>query len=204
MNICFFDIESTSKDALEAEIITAYFKCTENDNFHFKSQVDKWSHEAEQVHKITKYEAMSYPRKEDAIKELYNYLSILPNDTLFVCFANTNNMGSFYHYDSAVITTQLDLYDYKFNFQKIVSAHTMSKKAYKMGLIEPLTKKTITGKTLNDFTQNGVYKALFNTDIDGAHDCINDVNALCEIYNELSYLINNNIKSKNVKQLDLF
>jgi len=188
-NICLFDIESTGVEALSCEIITAYFKCTEFDDYDYKSQVERWSYEAEEVHKISEIEMMSYPPKMVALTALHQYLSSLPKDTLFVCFANTNQMGEYYHFDKAAIENQFRLNGFKFDMSNILSAHTMAKEAHKRGLFKPNKRISKKGKLMNDFSQSGVFEALFGYKPDVVHEAKSDVLHLCKIYNELEEVL---------------
>ena len=200
MNICTFDIESTGVEAMCCEMITAYFHCTEFENYDFKSQVSNWSYEAQEIHKITEMEMLTYAPKSAAIGALYVYLDSLPKDTLYVCYCNTNQMGEFFHYDKAVIVMAFEFAGYKFDMSNIVSAHSMAKEAYKRNLFKPQKRLSATGKTMNDFTQSGVFEALFNYKPDVVHEAKSDVLHLCKIYNELEDILRTGRVAGNIQQ----
>jgi hypothetical protein len=202
-NICLLDIESTGVEAMCCEMITAYFHCTEFDNYEFRSQVSNWSYEAEKIHGISEMEMLTYAPKSAALGALYLYLTSLPKDTLFVCYSNTNQMGQHYCFDSAVIRMQFELHGYKFDMSNIVSAHTMVKEAHKRGLFKPQKRMSATGKTMNDFTQSGVFEALFNYKPDVVHEAKSDVLHLCKIYNELEDILRTGRMAGNIQQLEL-
>lgn len=202
-NICFFDIETNSKEAMLAEIITGFFHCTEFEDFFYESQVDNWSKEAENVHDIKENDMIFFEKKEIALKKLNVYLNSLPESTLFVCYANANNMGEYYHFDRAVIDMQMNIYGYKVDLSNIKSAHTMAKSAYKSNLFMPNKKLSKKNRLINDFTQSGVFNALFGYSFDGAHDAKNDVLACKKIYYELDDILSKNRKAGDIRQMEL-
>jgi hypothetical protein len=204
VNVCTFDIESTGIDALCCEIITAYFFCTEFDNYDYKSQVDNWSDDAAKIHKISEMEMLSFAPKKAALGGLYLYLDSLPKDTLFVCYANSNQRGEFYFYDKAAIMMSFELHGHKFDMSNIVSGHSMAKEAHKRNLFTPNKRLSEKGRLMNDFTQSGVFEALFGYKFSGSHTCYGDVMALCKIYNELEDVLKNNRIVGNREQLELF
>tara|TARA_R110000787_G_C13362236_1_gene440131 strand:- start:109 stop:726 length:618 start_codon:yes stop_codon:yes gene_type:complete len=191
MNICTFDFETTGKCPMSAEPITGYFDFNNGENYHFKSKVDVWSEDAEKIHKISEFECSMFPDKKAALGGLCAYLQSLPSDTMFVLYSRPDVMGNYYHYDSAIIKMCFELYGLKYEMKNIVSAYTMAKDAHKQGLFVPNKKLSAKGRLMNDFTQSGVYEAMFGFKFDGAHDCVNDVMALKEIYSALDLCLRN-------------
>lgn len=195
-----FDIETTSKDPLNAEIIEAYFENIDTGEcFEYFSKVDKWSHEAEKIHGISITDTALYPNKNDALKSLYEYLCSLPGDTDFIMFANEKTEFGAMYFDCAVIESQLEWSGYRYRFKNKTSVHTLAKRAYKARLFEPM-KKVETNRI--SFGQAYVYEAIFGHKPDGAHRAKSDTKALIKIYNYLNDALNNGIPI-NLDQLSL-
>lgn len=200
--ICFFDLETTSKDVYNAEIITGYFELVYDGeavaNYHFQSQVNKWSEEAEEIHGISYYEMKNFPVKEKALYMLNNFLSNIPEGCKFWCYSNPNNMGQYIIYDKAIIEMELMYNDLSFKFDNIDTVYLMAKLAYTMGLFDPVKSES----NRNSFKQEAVYRALFDEEYD-SHKAYDDVQAMKKIFYELEDMINNNRQNKNKMQLSL-
>ena len=190
---CFFDCETTSKEIYQAEIIEAYFLLENGESYHFKSQVDKWSYEAEAIHKIPEQTMLTYPSKKQAYRDLLKWIGQF-NITELICFANPNTMYGFMHYDVAIIKVQLDelagthTLFHKYFCSTVTSVHTMARIAAQKRIFTPIRKKSETGKLIQSLTQENVYLALFGEKFDNAHNCISDTNAMVKIYNHLIHL----------------
>lgn len=192
---CFFDIETNSKEIYEAEIIEAYFLLESGEEYFFQSQIDNWSFEAQEIHKIEQKTMLCYPPKKDAFRSLLKWISQF-NITEFICFANPNTMQGFMHFDLAVIKVQLDQLSsnhtlfYKYFNDNVTSVHTMARTAARDRLFTPVKKLSPTGKIVQQLNQSAVYFALFNKYFDNAHSAKDDTLAMIEIYNELLRLQN--------------
>jgi hypothetical protein len=169
---------------------------TESNNalmtYDLKSQVDKWSEAAAQVHNITYDEMMTYTPKKEALDGLCEWLDTLGLYEV-VIFANPNTEFGRMHYDVAVL--QMELMNHlhvnraeqqPFKPQRITSVYTMAKDAAKAGLFEPINKISATGRNLKSFTQADVYYALFQS-VYYAHNAKEDVEAMKRIYFELMH-----------------
>lgn len=190
INKLFYDIESTSKDAAIAEVIEAYFELVDSkktiiDTYHFKSRVNKWSDEAAEVHGITYYEMSQYPKKEKAYDDLFEWLDQYKGTYTPVLFANTNNYGEHYAYDNAVFKMQiLELFGshtlfYEYFSDDYENVWEMAHDAHRKNIF--IVHKS---KTLTQFSQENVYKNLFNGSYK-AHRASDDVKAMTKIYYEL-------------------
>lgn len=175
----FIDFETTGISVYNSEIITGYFLREDGLDYFFKSKVNKWSYEAQEVHKITEQEASTFPEKKQAIIDLIKWL---PNEFEFVCYSNPNTQDGFINFDFALlheaVQTELDLSSFNMPYKATVkSVYTMIKDSYKNGLFNPIRGKS--GRF--SFKQTDVYTALFDTSYD-AHDARSDVLAMKRIY----------------------
>jgi hypothetical protein len=192
---CFFDIESTALSVYEAEIIEAYFLLDNGDEYFFKSRVDNWSYEAEEIHKIKEATMLSYPSKKQAYRDLLTWISGYDIDE-FVCFANPNTMHGFIHYDMGVIKVQLDELAgthtafYKYFNDNVTSVHTMARKAAQKRYFTPIKRKSETGRYVQSLTQENIYLALYGEKYENAHSAKVDVKAMVRIYYTLIQLEN--------------
>lgn len=206
---CFLDCETTGTNVLNDEIIEAYFKVVhygfELETYHLKSQVAKWSCEAEKIHGISETTMLGYPEKKVALGGLNDFLKSLDGDTVFICFANPNNMGEFYYFDKSIIEAQFiyNEFDFRFpniNISKFISVYDMAKDAYKKKLFIPV-KNPETNRI--SFSQENVYLALFEESYDSAHNAKSDVESLERIYVELNDMLRYNRPNRSIKQLGL-
>jgi len=192
---CFFDIETNSKEIYKAEIIEAYFLLDNGEKYHFKSKVDNWSYEAQEIHNIDQATMLTYPDKKQAYRDLLKWIGQF-NIKEFICFSNPNTMQGFMHFDLAVIKVQLDelagthTLFYKYFNDNVTSVHTMARKAAQKRYFTPIKRKSETGKMVQSLTQENVFLALFNEKYKNAHRADIDVKAMVKIYNELIRLDN--------------
>jgi DNA polymerase III epsilon subunit-like protein len=177
MKICFFDLETTDKNPVGAEILTGFFKVIENeriiDSYDLKIKPDLFKEEAFAIHGISKREAESFPSREFALRELYQFLK-KHSDSYFCCHANATLFGRSGHYDWTVLGTNFaflsDSAYFHFNSLKIkvISTHTMAKKLVK-----------IDGYSLENLAR------YFNYEYQ-AHDAKNDVEAMIHVFEQLT------------------
>ena len=174
----FFDCESNGLNPYTSEVIEGFFIQYEGekiiDTYHLKSQVNEWSYEAEEIHKITYSKMKTYPKKHEAFRRL---LAWLPRDFRFITYVNKNTVLGTINFDVAILLNELDLLGYGFyylknNFQMKdpISVH-------------PLAKEVLKGR-IKKFSQSNVYQHLFNETYD-AHDAKADTHALARIYFKL-------------------
>jgi len=193
----FFDLETTGINPYTCEVIEGNFQEYINDKktreYNFKSRVNYWCSDAAIIHKISKKECMSYPDKKDAYR---NLLSWLPKDFTFFTFANKNTELGVINYDVAVLENELNLigcgnYFLKntFNMKAPISVHSLAKEAAKRQCFTPIKKKSQSGRMIQTFTQENVYRAIFGRGYRG-HRAKIDVDKLVEIYYELLRLSN--------------
>lgn len=194
MNKLFLDIESNSLNPYDAEILTGSFKLTDEDlntvdSYYLESKVNKWSIEAEQIHKISKAEMLTFPDKKDALDAFCNWLNDLGKYEAYV-YANPNTELGKIFYDIGTIQFELmnhlcvdRLEEQPFKPQNIISVYTLAKEAESAGLFTAIKNPKTNRKS---FTQPNVFRALFSGDYD-AHSCVIDVDAMGAIYKELVY-----------------
>ena len=198
MSRVLLDIETTSKDPLNAEIIEGYFENIDTgDCFLFKSRVNKWSNEAEKIHGISEIETALYPNKKDSLVDLYNWLNSQPKETEYIMFANEKTEYGAMYFDCAVIESELEWQDLRWRFNNKTSVHTMAKQAYKKGFFNPIRKKETNRIS---FGQAYVFEAIFGYKPDGQHRAKSDVEALKKIYFHLDDSLNSGIPI-NIDQL---
>ena len=185
----FYDSETTGINPYCSEIIEAYFKIDENNDYYLKAKVDKWSIEAEEIHKIPEFKAMQYHDKKTAYR---NFLNWLPESFRFITYANMNTELGFINFDVAILENELNLLgcpNYflknKYKMKQNISVHTMAKEAVKNGLFKPVKRKSKTGRMIPSYKQEDVYYALFGERYNNAHDAKVDVIALERIYKYL-------------------
>jgi DNA polymerase III epsilon subunit-like protein len=184
-NLTFFDLETTDKNAHQAEIVTAYFKTIRRsdfsvvDEFYQEVRPEVWSYEAEEIHGITKEVADSFESKETALPKIFEYVWKNVDDSIFLCYANPNNYGAFFYYDWGVLKqTAFDISDdfYYHWLERVRNAAVYS--VYTLAS-EVLVRK----KDVPNFRQESIakyYEIEYNP-----HDAKEDVDALIEIYKRL-------------------
>jgi len=189
----YLDCETTGINPYCSEIIEAFFYINEENSFHLKCKPDTWSLEAEKVHKIPEYKAMTYPSKKDAFRELLKWL---PKDFRFVTYANMNTELGRINFDVGILVNELNLVgcpnyylENTYNMKPSISVHSLAALASRKRLFSPIRKRSETGKMIQSLSQENVYKALFGVKYENSHNAESDVMAMIKIYNELTMLI---------------
>jgi len=197
------DFESTGLNPMQNEIITGYFLKENGEDYHFKSQVDKWGIEAEFVHGITQNDCIDYPDKDTAMKDL---IAWLPKEFEMVVYANPRTQLGYMLYD--VVLLKCAMMDYlkvdrenhlPFNIRPF-SVHQLAKDCAADNLFNPTVNPNTNRKS---FSQINVYKALFDGELYNAHCAETDVKAMARIYDKLKHLKDNNISIAKIDQLSL-
>ena len=177
MKICFFDLETTDKNPVGAEILTGFFKVVENDRsidlFDLKVKPDVWKEDAAKIHKITRTQAESFPSREYALRRLYSFIK-KHSDAYFCCHANANLYGRSGHFDWTVLSSNFAFLSpeayYALNELRVrvVSTHTMAKKLLKTD-----------SYSLESLANYFGYQY-------AAHDAQNDVEAMIHVFKQLT------------------
>ena len=75
----YVDFETTGLNCYMHEIIEGYFSVHDNGkeitNYHLKSQVDVWNHDAEIIHQIPYVRTLTYPDKRTAFRDFLVWLA---------------------------------------------------------------------------------------------------------------------------------
>jgi len=200
----FFDSETSGIDVYSSEIITGYFLCEDGNDYHFQSQVNNWSYEAELIHKIPYHEHLAFKPKKQAFDDLIDWLRSLNANTFeLVIYTNPNTMQGHINFDRAILEMELinhlkldSYHNLPFKF-KSYSVYTLAKECAKLGYFTPI--RGASGR--ESFTQVNVYKALFDGLEYDAHCAFDDVIAMKKIYDKLTYLKENNIKQTTQREL---
>lgn len=107
-----------------------------------ESRPDTYNEEAYKIHFIREEVAMDFPPRIEAIKRIIDFIPGDRDDFVFLCHANVNNFGAFYHFDLAVLKNDFNkvlneyyVFDKYFNPLNIASTHTMARKLQKEGLV---------------------------------------------------------------------
>jgi len=179
--LLFFDLETTSTDIFQAEIIEGFFLDSLGKEYHMKSQVDTWSDEAQKIHKISQAKMQSYPQKAIAHIKAYNWLEKYEHDYLWICYSNPKNIYGHINYDRGVLINSFLEMDIDFTIDKILSVYDLAVEASKRSLFAPI--KGSKGRI--SYSQENVYKALFNESYN-AHNAKEDVLAMKRIYETLT------------------
>ena len=139
MNFLVCDIETTNKEPMRAEIITAHFLYLDGslniiDEYSFKCRPQLWGKEAEEaslIHGITFHDCQAFPSAQEAYPELIEWISTL-DESHFVCHAKRKIFGKFSSYDYAVLNLMMLDHDWLFEFgiklprKKIISTHSLA------------------------------------------------------------------------------
>lgn len=133
MIVC--DLETTSLNVFEAEIITGFFACLNDklqivDTLYIESCPWKWSYEAERIHGITEKEANKYKKFSDIYQDIVSF--IRRHDAKeFWCHSNSKMYGKIVPYDYAVLRMQMmnmgDEAYWAINNLKPYSTHSLAK-----------------------------------------------------------------------------
>ena len=147
VKITIFDLETTSENPVQAEILTGYFHTIIFDlkeqtyefvdEFSVRAKPDKYLFEAFGIHGITKDEAANFPAKRDALREICKFAK-KHSDGFFLCHAASGFYGHDGYYDWLVIMNQLmqlsnEAYLWaQINLRvRVISTHTIAKKLLK-------------------------------------------------------------------------
>ena len=201
----YLDFESNGLDVYSSEIITGYFLCEDGSDYHFQSQVNVWSYEAELIHKIPYHEHLAFKPKKQAFNDLIDWLKSLNADTFeLVIYTNPNTMQGHINFDRAILEMELmnhlkldSYHNLPFKF-KSFSVYSLAKECAKNGHFTPI--RSTSGR--ESFSQVNVYKALFDGLEYDAHCAFDDCLSMKKIYDKLVYLKQNNIKQTT--QIELF
>lgn len=172
----FFDLETTDKSPMGAEILTGFFEVVGDkkqtiDSLDLKIKPTLYKKESFEIHKISRDEAGSFPPKEDGLRRLASFI-IKHKDMTWVCHANHQSFGSYGYFDWQVIKKEF---------------HFFSDKAYYWFLnierdIKKISTHTIAKRSMNlDNYRLGTIASHFNIVYD-AHNAKSDVYAMKEIF----------------------
>lgn len=205
MAFLIFDCETTDKNPFNAEIIEAAF-CVTDDNFNIidihimQSQTDNWSESAELIHGISYAKMQSFPKKDEAYKDLFKFLSKHKSYTPVV-YSNPNayieeSKTSLYaHFDIAVIKKELNImYNnhvlfYQYFSDKIYSPYLKIKELHKNNVINIAKHKNLAQFSLENVVLNTLGKSY------NAHNAFDDTKILidlCKYIARIEYEQNNN------------
>ncbi len=129
------DLESTSLNVFEAEIITGFFVHLD-DSFNVVNTLSvkcnpfNWSDEAEKIHGITKRQASKYKKFSEVYQDIVNFID-LSGATEFWCHSNSKMYGKITPYDYAVLRMNMmnmgDVPYWSINSLKPYSTHSLAK-----------------------------------------------------------------------------
>lgn len=105
--ICVADLETTSRNVFEAEIIHGHFICLNHDlevisTHDMRCNPGKWSDEAEVIHGISKRTASKYKQFKEVYGQFIDWLEAY-QITEFWCHSNSVMYGKLVYYDYAVL-----------------------------------------------------------------------------------------------------
>lgn len=137
-NLTFFDLETTDKEPLNAEILTGYFITVDRnfkkiDELYIESKPHQYKEESHIIHGISKQDAMGFMPKSDALKLLASYLS-KHKSSIFICHANHLVFGKYGYFDEQVIRSEFLFASDKAYFWlyglslRVISTHTICKR----------------------------------------------------------------------------
>lgn len=133
MIVC--DLETTSVNVFEAEIITGYFCLLDDclnivDTKEIRCNPWKWSEEAEKIHRISKKEASTYKKFTEVYRDLVNWIELSGTREIW-CHSNSKMYGKIVPYDYAVLRmNMLNMGDHPYwvmNGLKPFSSHSLAK-----------------------------------------------------------------------------
>lgn len=101
------DLETTSLNVFEAEIVTGYFAILDEsfnvlDTLSIQCNPWKWSDEAEKIHGITKRQASNFRKFSEVYESIVNFIN-RTKATEFWCHSNSVMYGKIVPYDYAVL-----------------------------------------------------------------------------------------------------
>lgn len=195
--LLFMDLETTSTDIFQAEIIEGFFLDNLGKEYHMKSQVNTWNDESQKVHKISQAQMQSYPEKLKAHQDCYEFIKNY-KDHLWICYANPKTKYGHIYYDKGVLINSLLECDIDFKIDNILSVYDLVKEAYNLGLFEPIKGN----KGRKSFSQENVYRAMFAEEYD-AHNAREDVLAMKRIYDKITHALTYNYPITDRSKLTL-
>jgi DNA polymerase III epsilon subunit-like protein len=129
------DLETTSLNVFEAEIVTGYFAILDEklnvvDSLSIQCNPWKWSDEAEKIHGITKRQASKYKKFYEVYEDIVNFI-YRTKATEFWCHSNSVMYGKIVPYDYAVLRlNMLNMGDnayWTINALRPYSTHSLAK-----------------------------------------------------------------------------
>lgn len=145
-----------------------------------ESKPDTFSEDAYEIHFINEQTAMNFQSRDKAIIEILNFIPH-KEDFVFLCHANVNNFGSYYHFDYAVLKSDFDsvigINFFEIMFKYVHSTHTIARNLQREGLLPKGLKKGLKDLCL-----------YFGIDITNHHNAKFDrllMEQLLRIFNEL-------------------
>lgn len=105
-----------------------------------ESRPSSYNEDAYEIHFIREDLAMSFQDREKAISQIIEFIPDNVEDFVFLCHANTNNFGSYYHFDFACLKADFELTLCHSNmfeqyFKHVYSTHTIARQLRKEKLI---------------------------------------------------------------------
>ncbi len=130
-----FDLETTSLNVFDAEIITGFF-CLLDDKFNvidtrlIQCNPFKWSDEAEKIHRISRSQASNYKKFSEVYRDLITWIELSGAKEIW-CHSNSKMYGKIVPYDYAVLRMNMfNMGDHPYwimNGLKPYSTHSLSK-----------------------------------------------------------------------------
>lgn len=141
-NLTFFDLETTDKEPLNAEILTGQFITVDRnfkkiDELYIECRPHQYKEESFIIHGISKQDAMGFMPKAVALKILASYLS-KHKSSIFICHANHLVFGKYGYFDEQVIRSEFffasdKAYFWLYNLRlRVISTHTICKELLKI------------------------------------------------------------------------
>jgi DNA polymerase III epsilon subunit-like protein len=183
--ICIVDLETTSLNPFDAEIIEGHFICVDHgmnvkSTYDLKCRPIKWSNEAEAIHGISQETANTYKRFSASFKELTNWIEDNSIEELWM-HTNPASYGKEVFYDYAVLRVLLSYHSdesyWVINKIKPYSTHTLCK----------IFKDSYNFENLR---LDSICKVL-DIKLDH-HNCVSDANACLEIMRKLIHTTDRN------------
>jgi len=195
MNITFFDLETTDKEPMGNQILTAYFYTVgfpsfqKVDECYLTFKPEKYRVESFAIHGISEEEAKTFDDKWESFHKLLKYMAKW-KDSYFCCHANHQSFGSYGYFDKQVISSvcfekgfETYLWFEKMKF-KFISTHTLARQFLKL---DNYRQETIAN----------YYKINYK-----AHDAKEDVMTMIQIFRNMNLSESDIIKRGNYAQLE--
>ena len=129
------DLETTSLNVFEAEIITGFF-CLLDDKFNvvdtmlIQCNPFKWSDETQKIHGITRRQASKYKKFSEVYQSLVDWINLSGASEIW-CHSNSKMYGKIVPYDYAVLRMNMlnmgDAAYWVINKLKPYSSHSLAK-----------------------------------------------------------------------------